>query len=154
MSEQSSYYISTLVGMRFDLAKEAYDARVPRHKSKSMRKKLSAIASARNLKLSINELNWLRFKFGKPEHALSKSELVEKGHFEERLAKLSPSELVRYEAASEDETVKNLVEAHRFRALTPELRAAYFGEPPDYVHPGVRMDCWKMRRGHLVDDRG
>ena len=74
---------------------------------------------------------------------MSESELAEKGQFEERLAKLSPSELVRYEFASEDETMKNLVEAHRLRALTPELRASYFGEPPDYVRWGA-LDCWTI----------
>ena len=46
-------------------------------------------------------------------------------------------------SASEDETVKNLVEAHRFHALTPELRVSYFGEPPEYVHWGA-LDCWTI----------
>ena len=46
-------------------------------------------------------------------------------------------------SASEDETVNNLVEAHRLRALTPELRASYFGEPPEYVRWGA-LDCWTI----------
>ena len=85
----------------------------------------------------------VRFRFGKPEYTLTKSERGEKGAFEERLSKLSPSELVRYKSASEDETVKNLVEAHRFGALTPELRASYFGEPPDYVH-WAELEYWTI----------
>ena len=35
------------------------------------------------------------------------------------------------------------MEAHRLRALTPELRASYFGEPPDYVRWGA-LDCWTI----------
>jgi hypothetical protein len=141
MSEESSYYISTLVGMRFDLQKKPmtpeYQTQIEEYE-----KKLSALPLPK-LEAEYQRAELVRLKFGKPEHALTKTELVEKGHFEERLSKLSPSELVRNEAASEDETVKNLVEAHRFRALTPELRAAYFGEPPDYASWGA-YDCWKM----------
>jgi hypothetical protein len=56
---------------------------------------------------------------------------------------------VRYEAASEDDTMKNLVEAHRFRALTPELRASCFGETPEYVRWGA-LDCWTIDEAVLL----
>jgi hypothetical protein len=134
MSDESSYYISILVGMRFDLQKKPmtpeYQTQITEYE-----KKLSEF-SLPELEAEYQRAELVKLRFGKPEHALSKSE-------QERLSKLSPSELALYESASEDETVKNLVEAHRFRALTPELRAAYFGEPPDYASWGV-LDCWTI----------
>jgi hypothetical protein len=141
MSDESSHYIYPLVRMRFDLKKKPmtseYQTQIDEYE-----KKLSEI-SLPELKAEYQRAALVKLRFGKPEYALSESELVEKGHFEERLSKLSPSELVRHESASEDETVKNLVEAHRFRALPPELRASYFGEPPEYVHWGA-LDCWTI----------
>ena len=127
MSDKSSHYIYPLVRMRFDLKKKPmtseYQTQIEEYE-----KKLSEF-SLPELEAEYQRAELVKLRFGKPEYALSELELVEKGHFEERLSKLSPSELVRYEFASEDETVKNLVEAHRFRALMPELRASYFGEP-------------------------
>jgi hypothetical protein len=127
--------------MRFDLKKKPmtseYQTQIDEYE-----KKLSDF-SLPELKAEYQRAELVKLRFGKPEYALSESELVEKGHFEERLSKLPPSELVHYESASEDETVKNLVEAHRFRALTPELRAFYFGEPPEYVDWGA-LDCWTI----------
>jgi len=141
MSDECSYYINILVGMRFDLEKKSmtpeYQTQIEKYKTK-----LSGF-SLPELEAEYQRAGLVKLRFGKPEHALSESELVEKGYYEERLSKLSPSELVHYESASEDETVKNLVEAHRFRALTPELRASYFGEAPDYVHWG-ELDCWTI----------
>jgi hypothetical protein len=145
MSDDTSLYIHTLVGMRFDVAKtpmtREYQAQIEEYE-----KALSQL-SLPEIRAEYQRAELVRLRFGKPEYALSESELAEKGHFEERLAKLSPSELVRYESASEDETMKNLVEAHRLRALTPELRASYFGEPPDYVRWGA-LDCWT--RGEAI----
>jgi hypothetical protein len=141
MSDDPSHYIYPLVRMRFDLKKNPmtseYQTQIEEYE-----KKLSA-SSLPKLETEYQRAELVKLRFGKPECALSESELVEKGHFEERLSKLSPSELVRYESASEDETVKNLVETHRFRALTPELRASYFGEPPEYAHWGA-LDCWTI----------
>ena len=141
MSDESSHYIHPLVRMRFDLKKKPmtseYQTQIDEYE-----KKLSEI-SLPELKAEYQRAALVKLRFGNPEYALSESELVEKGHFEERLSKLSPSELVRHESASEDETVKNLVEAHRFRALPPELRASYFGEPPEYVH-WAALDCWTI----------
>jgi uncharacterized protein (DUF2267 family) len=141
MSDDPSHYIYPLVRMRFDLKKKPmtseYQTQIEEHE-----KKLSAF-SLPELEAEYQRAELVKLRFGKPEYALSESELVEKGHFEERLSKLSPSELVRYASASEDETVKNLVEAHRFRALTPELRVSYFGEPPEYLHWGA-LDCWTI----------
>ena len=141
MSDEPSHYIYPLVRMRFDLKKKPmtseYQTQIEEYE-----KKLSAF-SLPELEAEYRRAELVKLRFGKPEYALSESELVEKGHFEERLSKLSPSELVRYASASEDETVKNLVEAHRFRALTPELRVSYFGEPPEYVHWRA-LDCWTI----------
>jgi hypothetical protein len=145
MSDDTSLYIHTLVGMRFDVAKTPMtpecQAQIEEYK-----KELSHL-SLPGIRAEYQRAELVRLRFGKPEYALSGSEHAEKGHFEERLSKLSPSELVRYESASEDETLKNLVEAHRLRALTPELRASYFGEPPDYVRWGA-LDCWT--RGEAI----
>jgi hypothetical protein len=141
MSDECSFYINILVAMRFDLEKKPmtqdYQAQIEAYKTR-----LSGL-SLLELKTEYQRAELVRLKFGTPEHALTKTELVEKGHFEERLSKLSSSELVRNEAASEDETVKNLVNAHRFCALTPERRADYFGEPPKYGYWGA-LDCWKL----------
>ena len=141
MSDDTSFYIHTLVGMRFDVAKTPmtpeYQTQIEEYK-----KELSDL-SLPELGAEYQRAELVKLRFGKPEYALSESALVEKGHFEERVSKLSPSELVRYEFASEDETMKNLVEAHRLRALTPELRASHFGEPPDYVRWGA-LDCWTI----------
>ena len=141
MSDEPSHYIYPLVRMRFDLKKKPmtseYQTQIEEYE-----KKLSAF-SLPELEAEYRRAELVKLRFGKPEYALSESALVEKGHFEERLSKLSPSELVRYASASEDETVKNLVEAHRFRALTPELRVSHFGDPPEYVHWGA-LDCWTI----------
>ena len=145
MSDDTSDYIHTLVAMRFDVAKtpitREYQAQIEVYK-----KELSQL-SLPEIRAEYLRAELVKLRFGKPEYTLSESELAEKGHFEERLSKLPPSELVRYESASEDETVKNLVEAHRLRALTPELSASYFGEPPEYVRWGA-LDCWT--RGEAI----
>jgi hypothetical protein len=111
MRDKSSHYIYALVRMRFDLKKKpitsGYQTQIEGYE-----KKLSEF-SLPKLAAEYQRAELVKLRFGKPEYALSESELCEKGHFEERLSKLSPSELVRYESASEDETVKNLVEAHR-----------------------------------------
>ena len=145
MSDDTSDYIPTLVAMRFDVAKtpmtREYQAQIEVYK-----KELSQL-SLPEIRAEYQRAELVRLRFGKPEYTLSESELAEKGHFEERLSKLPRSELVRHEFASEDETMKNFVEAHRFRALTPELRASIFGEPPDYVRWGA-LDCWT--RGEAI----
>jgi hypothetical protein len=106
MSDDTSFYIPTLVGMRFDVAKtpmtREYQAQIDEHK-----KALSQL-SLPEIRAEYQGAEMVRLRFGKPEYALSESELAEKGHFEERLAKLSPSELVRYESAAEDETMTRL----------------------------------------------
>jgi hypothetical protein len=141
MTDDSSPYISLLVRMRFDLERKPMTAEY-RSGIEEYEKKLLQF-SLPELQAEYQRAELVKLRFGKPEYALSESELVEKGHFEERVSKLSPSELVHYVSTSEDQTVRNLVEAHRFRALTPELRASYFGESPKYVHWGA-LDCWTI----------
>jgi hypothetical protein len=145
MSDDTSLYIHTLVGMRFDVAKipmtPEYQAQIEEYE-----KALSQL-SLPEIRAEYQRAELVRLRFGKPEYALSESELAEKGNFEERLSKMLPSELVRHESASEEETVKNLVGGHRLRALTPELRASYLGEPPDYVH-WAELEYWT--RGEAI----
>jgi hypothetical protein len=142
MSDNSPLYISILVSMRFDLEKKPM-TRECQTQIEEYDKKLSKF-SLPELEAEYQRAELVKFRFGKPEHALSEEELVKKGYYEENLSELSASELrARYESASEGETVKNLVEAHRFRALTPKLRTSYFGDPPEFVHWGA-LDYWTM----------
>jgi hypothetical protein len=142
MSDDSRVYISFLVEARFDLEKKPitrqYQAQIEKYE------KELAEFSLPELQAECQRTELIRLRFGKPEHALSRGELVKKDDYVQELLELSASELrARYESASEDETMRKDLEAHRFAALTSELRTSYFGEPSEFVH-WAALDYWTV----------
>jgi hypothetical protein len=148
MADDSSHYVSMLVGMRFDLEKtpmrRSYRAQIEQHV-----KTLSKL-SLPELKAEYQRARIVETHFGKPEYAMSEEELVKKTEYEDvELSDLSTAELqaryeeeqARYESAKEDERVAEMVEAHRFRSLTPQVRSKFFGPPPEFAH-WTALDYW------------
>jgi hypothetical protein len=86
--------------------------------------------------------------FGKPELALGELEVIETFYSDAELVKL-PELRARLDFLKEEEIVKDLVESHRFRSLTPLVRSRYFGELPDFARWSA-LEYWTAEEAVLL----